>query len=259
MTILKTLGLIAMLALPTATLAGSSPATNPTLPTAQVSHFADRVQNDLAARGAHVAIVARMGRDPSLLPDGVTYTHVAFWVYATITHSDGTTGKGYRVYNLYQLPNDPSQSALIQDSPRDFFAGAVQLDAGIIIPKPQLQQKLLKVITSPTYGALHNPRYSVLANPRSTQFQNCTEHTVDVLMAALYNTSDPARIKANVAAHFTAQPIAVGGLKRTLAAMASAAMTTADHGPNVSTATFGTINTFMQRHDLQTTSYRITP
>lgn len=245
--------------MPAITTAGSSAAGDPVLPAAEVATFADRVQQDLASRGVSVAIVARMGRDPEQLPDGILYTHLGFWVYSTITLTDGSTGQGYRVYNLYQRGNDRTVSDLVQDSPADFFAGAKRLDAGIIIPEPKLQRKLRAVINSPAYVALHNPRYSVLANPRTSQFQNCTEHTLDVLMAAIYGTSDVAQIKANVAAYFQPQIVEVGGLKRALATVASAALTTEDHGTVIGTATFGSVSRFMRQYDLASEVYRITP
>ena len=257
--------LLAIMAVVTATLAplpalaGSSAANDPVLPAAQVASFSNWVQQDLAAQGVNVAIVSRVGRDPSVLPDGINYTHVAFWVYSRITQTDGRTGMGYRVYNLYQTPGDLTRSDLVQDTPSDFFAGAHSLDAGIIIPDARLQRKLLNVIASPTYAALHNANYSVLANPRSGLFQNCTEHTLDVLMAALYDTSDPSRIKANIAAHFVPQPVPLNGLQRLFAPAASQALTTADHGSSVGTATFGSIAAFMETHDLSDAVYRITP
>lgn len=239
--------------------AGSSEAGHPMLPEAQVAGFSNRVQMDLAARGAHVAIVARMGRDPGQLPKGVRYTHVSFWVLSQIKTEDGKTGTGYRVYNLYQDAGNGARSSLVQDSPVDFFAGAWRLDAGIIIPDARLQKKLLRVIASPTYAALHNPRYALLANPNTGQFQNCTEHTLDVIMAALYNTGDPARIRANIGAHFKPQVIELSGLKRALAPAASQALTTADHGPVVATATFSSLARFMKANTLASKVYRLTP
>ncbi|SFR31387.1 hypothetical protein SAMN04488005_0014 [Yoonia tamlensis] len=239
--------------------AGSSANGVAILPADQVASFANRVQQDLAARGARVAIVARVGRDPAQLPDDVTYTHVGIWVYSRITLADGSTGQGYRVYNLYQQADNPVRSDLVQDSPADFFAGAHVFDAGIIIPDPRLQTKLLDVIGSPTYSALHNPVYSALSNPNTNRFQNCTEHTLNVLMAALYDTDDLNQIKANTAAYFVPQPIAVNGLQRAFATVASQALTTADHGPNVATATFGSIARFMENNDLAAEVYRITP
>lgn len=244
---------------PTLATAGSSANGTSILPQTEVTSFANRVQSDLAARGANVAIVARMGRDPAQMPDGILYTHLGLWVYSAITNTDGSTGKGYRVYNLYQRTNDRTRSDLIQDSPAEFFAGAQRLDAGIIIPKPALQRKLLTTINSPTYTALHNPRYSVLANPNTRQYQNCTEHTLDVLIASIYDTSDIAQIKANITAYFTPQTVNVGGLKRALAAMASPALNTDDHANTVSTATFGSVARFLKTYDMAQHIYRITP
>jgi hypothetical protein len=180
-------------------------------------------------------------------------------VYSRITYADGSTGQGYRVYNLYQQADNAVRSDLIQDSPADFFAGAHVLDAGVIIPDARLQTKLLDVISSPTYAALHNPQYSALANPNTNQFQNCTEHTLNVLMAALYDTDNLDQIKANTAAHFIPQTIHVNGLQRAFAPVASQALTTSDHGPNVATATFGSIARFMEDNALEDEVYRITP
>lgn len=239
--------------------AGSSSAANPVLPVAQVASFADQVEKDLAARKARLAIVARTGRDPSILPAGVNFTHLAFWVLSDIVYADGSRGRGYRVYNLYQRAGDPSASDLVQDSPADFFAGAYRLDAGIIVPAPALQDKLLRVIQSPAYSALHNPRYAVLANPADPRFQNCTEHVLNVLMASLYDTANAAQIRANIAAHFEPQIIRVDGLQRALGGAVSAALTTADHGAVVKTATFGSVARFMEKHGLTQRIYRITP
>lgn len=250
---------ILLLSLPTFAAAGSAEAQRPALPAAEVAQFANRVQKDLAARGANVAIVSRMGRDPSELPNGIVYTHVAYWVYSTITKADGSTGRGYQVYNLYQESEHSTRSGLVQDSPADFFAGAQRLDAGVIIPDKRLQKKLLKVIASPTYKTLHNPRYSVLANPGSSTFQNCTEHTLDVLMASLYGTQNVDQIKANITAHFTPQPVVVSDGKRFFATFASPALTTSDHGATIATATFSSLARFMKNHDLASRVYRVTP
>ena len=257
--LLAIMSLAVVTLLPLPAVAGSSAASNPVLPAGDVATFSNRVQKDLAGRGARVAIVSRVGRDPAVLPNGIDYTHVAFWVYSRITQADGSTGMGYRIYNLYQRDGNLTRSDLVQDTPADFFAGAHELDAGVIIPDARLQSKLLDLIASPAYAALHNPSYSVLANPGSGQFQNCTEHTLDVLMAALYDTTDQRQIKANIAAYFEPQHIQLNGLKRLSAPAASQALTTADHGAVVRTATFGSIARFMEANDLADVVYRITP
>lgn len=249
----------AMSVFPALAIAGSTEAAKPVLPHSQVAAFADRVQHDIASRGAHVAIVARVGRDPDVLPDGIEYTHVAFWVYSQITSADGSTGQGYQVYNLYQLAQDDTRSHLVQDTPANFFAAVHELDAGVIIPDPRMQERLLRVIASPDYANLHNPDYAVLANPMSNQFQNCTEHTLNVIMAGLYGTTDIPQIKANIAAYFDPQDVQIGGLKRFFAPTMSQTLTTIDHGTTISTATFGSISRFMEENGLASHVYQIGP
>jgi hypothetical protein len=239
--------------------AGSSEADDPTLPIEDVSDFADQLQADLAARGAHVAIVSRVGRDPAQLPDGISYTHVGIWVYSNITMEDGRTVRGYAVHNLYQRAHDLDVSDLVQDYPADFFAGAYSLDAGVIIPDPRLQEKLLSVINSPAYGKVHNPHYSVVANPENDVYQNCTEHTLNVLMAALYDTDDLDRIKANIRAHFEPQTIDVNPIKRLVGPLVMDGLAMDDQTGRIQTTTFTSIARFMATHDLSDASYRMTP
>ncbi|MEM9625506.1 MAG: DUF2145 domain-containing protein [Pseudomonadota bacterium] len=239
--------------------AGSRQSSDPTLPIEEVSAFADQVQQKLAEQGAHVALVARVGRDPAQLPDGIVYTHVGIWVYSNIEMEDGRTVRGYAVHNLYQRAEDLNVSDLVQDYPADFFAGAYSLDAGVVVPDRRLQAKLLDVINAPTYQKMHNPRYSVVANPNSNAFQNCTEHTLNLLMAALYDTDDMARIKANTQAHFEPQVVKISPLKRLVGPMVMDGVTMSDQTSTVRTTTFTTIANFMDRFDLVENAYRLTP
>ncbi len=239
--------------------AGSWQSDAPVLPIEEVSEFADQVQAELAKRGAHVAIVSRVGRDPAQLPRGISYTHVGIWVYSDITMDDGRTVRGYAVHNLYQRANDLDVSDLIQDYPADFFAGAYSLDAGVIIPDPRLQEKLLAVLNSPTYGKVHNPRYSVVANPDNNVYQNCTEHTLNVLMAALYDTDDVDRIKANIRAHFEPQAIEVNPIKRLVGPLVMDGVAMDDQIGTIRTSTFTSIARFMVTHQLSDDPFRMTP
>ena len=78
-------------------------------------------------------------------------------------------------------------------------------------------------------------------------------------MAALYNTSDMAQIKANTAAYFIPQVIPLDGIKRAFAPIASQALTTSDHGAQVGTATFESIARFMVANTLAANVYKLTP
>jgi hypothetical protein len=242
--------LLAASSLPAYAINGSSSAAEEIhFSAAQVISFAKQVEKTLAEKGAHVAILARMGRPASELPEGMHFTHVAFAVYSQITTADGRKIPGYAIYNLYQQNDHPEISTLVQDFPVDFFAGVAVLEAGIIIPSANLQQRLLDVINSPTYAALHDPHYSLIANPYTLGKQNCTEHTLDVISAAIYQTSDLRRIKANEKAYFKAQPVKVNPFKLALGSMFSAEISTSDQPGEPVTATFETIAQYLQKYD----------
>lgn len=221
--------------------------------------FAKKVEKTLASMGARVAVIARMGRPKSELPEGMHFTHAAFAVYSQITAADGRAMPGYAIYNLYQRNGKPDISDLMQDFPVDFFAGVAELEAGIIIPSAELQKRLLDVIASPAYKDLHNPRYSVIANPYTIEMQNCTEHTLDIINAAIYQTSDIQKIKAATKAYFTAQPINVNPIKLMLGSMFSSDVSLADHQGAPVTATFETIGKYLQKFDEGSKVFNVIP
>jgi hypothetical protein len=117
--------------------------------------FANQISHDLAERGARVPIVFRSGRSREDLPDGIRYTHGAFWVYQPMRDVEGKLFNGYAVYNLY-APNDGEGaegdgSYLFQDFAIDFTLPMSVEEAGIIIPTPGVQERIFNVMASPTY------------------------------------------------------------------------------------------------------------
>lgn len=244
------LALIFLMSPKTRVTAGSSQATGEMYyEPAQIIQFAKKVEKTLASKGARIAIIARLGRPQDTLPEGINYTHVGVAVYSQIKTQAGTTIPGYSIYNLYQSAKEPDKSELIQDFPIDFFAGVEVLKAGIIIPTPLLQKRILQVLSSPTYKKLHNPNYSVLANPFTLELQNCTEHTLDVITAAIYQTSDIKIIKANEMAYFVPQLIKINRFKILIGSMLSAGVTTSDHPGALVTSTFTTIEHFLTKYN----------
>lgn len=211
----------------------------------QITGFAKQVEKYAAAQGARVFIIARVGRPPEELPKGVTFTHTAIAIYSSITLPDGKTAQGYAIHNLYQNDKKLDRSDLVIDYPVDFFWGAHQLRAGIIIPSPDLQQRLLQAYANGVDKAMHRPAYSILANPFNDRYQNCTEYTLDVINAAIYQTTDYQQIKANTKAHFKAHPIKVSGLKLLVGSMLMEDVKIQDHSSKVVTATFDTIGDYL--------------
>ena len=225
----------------------------------QIRAFAKKVEKAMAAKGAHVAILARMGRPLADLPEGMHFTHVAFAVYSEITTADQRKVTGYVIHNLYQEDGHPDVSDLVTDYPVEFFSGVAVLEAGVLIPSPELQARLLAVITSPTYAALHDPHYSVIANPFTLGRQNCTEFVLDVTNAAIYQTSDIKVIKANEKAWFTAQPVAVNPFKLMLGSMFSSEVSLSDQPGAPVTATFERIVDYLHKYDQGSESFTVLP
>lgn len=224
----------------------------------QVSAFAKKVERTLAKQGARVALISRVGIPQGELPEGIDYTHTALAVYSAITTNDGKKAPGYAIYNLYQRDGRPDISDLVVDFPVDFFSSAHEMKAGILIPVPELQERLLRVIRSETYSKLHNPNYSVLANPFNRKFQNCTEFVLDVLNAAIYQTGDIGVIKANTRTYFKPQTVQVGSFKLFLGSIFKPDIAVSDHQGPIITATFGTIARYLEGYDLSQDHFTIT-
>ena len=231
---------------------GSSSGGKTRYSSAHIIALAKNVEKTLAAEGARVAIISRVGRDTDVLPDGIRYTHVAFAVYSQITTTDGERIPGYAIYNLYQDRDQPDVSSLVQDFPIDYFAAVHELKSGIIIPTVEMQKRLLATIFSNAYPRLHNSSYSVFSNPFDPRFQNCTEFVLNVIQAAIYDTDDLRQIKLNTAKCFKPQRINIGGFKLFLAQLFKPDVKLSDHDGPIKTTTFSTIARYMQRYELAT-------
>ncbi len=224
----------------------------------EATAFSKEIERDLAAKGARLAIVFRTGRARDKLPEGISYTHGAFWAYRAISAEDGRTLRGYAVYNLYHgdgrtLPRD--RSYLAQDWPLDFTRASAVDDVAIIVPSPEMQRRILAVLDSETYARLHNPSYSLIANPLSDKHQNCNAFMMDVIAAAAWETADSAQIRANLAAHYRPTPVAVGGLERWFGPLADERLKTDDQGKRIVTATYESMADFMRENALVQETY----
>lgn len=227
--------------------------TAPYLNIDQAAAFAKQIERDLASKGARLAIVFRAGESRDQLREGIAYSHGAFWVYVPITLDDGRSVNGYAVYNLYRgdgktLPMD--KSYLHQDFPIDFTVSTGVDDVGVIIPSPEVQRRVLEIMQSPTYEALHIEPYSVVSNPLNAKYQNCNEFMLDVIAAAVWDTTDMAQIKANLRAHFKPTVVKTNMLERMFAPMADVSIKTDDQKGEIVTATYESMAAFMQANKL---------
>jgi hypothetical protein len=224
----------------------------------QAAAFGKALEQDLAARGARVALVFRSGRPRKSMPPGLGYTHSAFWVYREINTSDGQRLKGYAVYNLYhgdgkRLPK--TRSYLAQDWPTDFMLGSIESDVAVIVPTPEMQRRLLAVIDSPTYAALHVPSYSLIDNPFDRRHQNCNTFMLDVISAAAWETDSPDQIAVNLRTWFRPGTIKAGPLQRLFGPLVDARLATDDQNGPIQVASFETTSAFMADNRLSAATY----
>jgi hypothetical protein len=230
--------------------AGMRTGDKPVLEPGDVAQLAKKVERTAADLGARVFLLARVGRPANELPEGVEFTHVSFAVYSSIRTTDGREIPGYSIYNLYQRDDVPSKSHLVVDFPADFYAPAHALKAGVIIPTPELQKRLLKVLASGDHEKVHVSAYSAFSNPYNTRYQNCTEYVLDVLNAAIYGTTDMEQLKVNARQYFEAQTIRINPLKLFFASLFMPEIRTSDHKGAIRTATFGSLASYLERNGL---------
>jgi hypothetical protein len=216
----------------------------------KIVEFAKDVEKYAAAKGARAFIIARVGRPKKDLPKGIDYTHTAVAIYSNIQLASGEIAQGYAIHNLYQVDGKPNRSELVQDYPVDFFWGAQTLKAGIIIPSEEIQSRLIELIASGKNRDLHNPKYSVISSPMNSQLQNCTEHTLDLINASIYQSTDIKKLKANTRAHYTAQRVRTSRFKLMFGSLLMDDVTTKDHRGKIATATFGSIYKYLNQYQL---------
>lgn len=254
------LALTPLAAAPAAAQDSSAQSDGALLSVQEAADFSKQIERTLAADGARVAIVFRTGRTRDKLPDGIDYTHGAFWVYRDIATEEGGTIRGYAVYNLYHgdgesLPRN--ESYLAQDWPLDFARGSAVNDVAVIVPTPEMQRRIESIIDSPLYEGLHNPRYSLIANPLETTYQNCNSFMLAVVGAAAWETHDLEQITVNLQAHFEPQEVEVGALTRMFGPMFDNRLKTDDQHGALKTVTYASLRDFMEEFALSRASYVI--
>ena len=111
------------------------------------------------------------------------------------------------------------------------------------------------MIDSPTYQAVHNPAYSLVANPWSRKYQNCNNFMLNVIGAAIWQTSDPLQITANLKAHYEPTVVKTNAVMRLFGPIADQRLRTDDQDGTVRTATYESMAEFMRENKLLQEAY----
>lgn len=138
--------------------------------------LAQRTVAALDASGAQVALVSRAGQDLSKY--GLRYSHMGIVV------RDHPAGRWTVVHALNDCGT--AVSALYNEGMGNFFlTDLYRLEAQLLIPGPDAQAKLAKLIATRTPLRLHEPRYNMLSYVYSTQYQNSNQWVLESIAAAL--------------------------------------------------------------------------
>jgi len=136
--------------------------------------LASRVEQHLKGSGADVVVIARVGQD--LREYGQRYSHLGF------AYRDGEVWRV--VHKLNECGTDTS--AIFRQGLGEFFLDdPFDYEAGIVVPKPEVQAHLLAVLRdNGRLSRLHIPDYSMLAYVWSKKYQQSNQWALETLAMA---------------------------------------------------------------------------
>lgn len=141
----------------------------------QSLQLAHRTMRELDASGAEVVLLARAGQDLSRYR--LRWSHVG-WAYKDEA--------GWRVVHKLNQCGSAS-AALYRQGLAEFFLDDLhRLHAGVMLPRPDLQARLLPLLVDNRRVAqLHQPAYSMVAYPWAQRYQQSNQWALELLAQAM--------------------------------------------------------------------------
>jgi len=206
---------------------------DPLFPRETLEDYGQQILDELNAKDVKLAVISRSGQAREKLPEGVMFTHSAFF--------RRNPNGGYDVYNLYHGEENRLRSTLVTDTPADFLRLLQERDAGILIPEAATQDLLYDFLESPEYNAVHQPDYSLISNPFDLRWQNCNELMLYAIAGSIWETTDREALRIKLTETITPTELKVSPLRRHYGPMIDERLILDDHGDKVLTTTFGTL------------------
>jgi len=230
-------------------LVASTQNAKPLLDEETLASYSAQLTGELSYNKVEFAIVSRAGQPRKRMPEGVSYTHSAFW----ISNESG----GYDVYNLYHGEENRRISSLVADLPSDFIRPTRAHDVGVIIPTASFQSEMKDYILSPSYGRMHNPSYSLISNPFDARYQNCNEFVLDELASAIWEEADISKLITRLSKSFEPTEIKAGLIRKRVAPYVDERLVMKDHGNTIQTTTREDLIEFLKSQNLLDKAYRL--
>lgn len=177
----------------------------------------------LDASGAQVVVLARAGQDLSKY--GLTWSHLG------LAYKDGSR---WRVVHKLNACGSARADVFRQGLGEFFLDDLYQYQAGIVVPDPALQVKLLPVLRDNTQALrLHTSAYSMVAYPWAQRYQQSNQWAIETLaMAQAPEATTRERAQAWLKfSGYEPTTLRLGALTR-LGARATAANIAFDDHPN---------------------------
>lgn len=205
--------------------------------------YGNQISQSLHKRKVKAAIISRSGQPRDKLPQGVMFTHSAFFLRDEDTEE-------YVVYNLYHGEDNRLISSLVADTPADFLRLLKEKDAGFIIPNQDTQQKLYNYIHSNDYGAVHQVNYSLISNPYDARYQNCNEFMLDTLASMVWGITDSTQIKTRFKTGLRPSELKASLIRRYIGPLVDERLIMEDHENKIWTTTSQTLANFLADENL---------
>lgn len=149
------------------------------------------LQSVLKEKQALVAVVARKGGEDVKKHDLTGMAHSGLAVY-------DPRAKTWLVYNLlYEQKGAEALNSLWKTAPLDFFYGQTgyEPDALLLIPEPEVQQRMYEAILNGNYKQLQfTQRYNLLSRYDSLDSLNCNKWLLLNIAAARSDNYNPAEV-----------------------------------------------------------------
>ena len=210
--------------------------------------YGDQINQSLRRHNVKAAIVSRSGQPRDKLPEGVMFTHSAFFLL-------DEQNKNYVVYNLYHGEENRLMSSLVADSAADFLRLLKERDAGFVVPDAATQDALYDYIKSETYGAVHQVNYSLISNPYDARYQNCNEFMLDTLAAMVWDITDTSKIKARFKNTLRPSELKASFIRRYIGPIVDERLIMDDHKDKIWTTTSQTLANFLSDEGLLENHY----
>jgi hypothetical protein len=147
-----------------------------------------RTSRALDDSGAQIAFIARAGQDLSKYH--VRYSHMA------MVWRDQERGRWLVVHELNDCGS--ATSGLYNEGLGNFFLDDMFLyEAQLVIPGPDVQARLARVLATNTPRRLHQPSYNMLSYAFSTRYQNSNQWVLESFAAA---SAEPGQVETRAEA-----------------------------------------------------------